>query len=155
MGQNLDQTLKRLQSLRAEVDGILAYGLREHISFDKMLDQRSKRVFGHPAWKHLPRWAHSEIEGHFAGGLRLIENTQLHNTLLLDGERLCSQIPEHDAKMKDRWVDINAQNDSPGGKPQNGVGERGMACFLVDGEWLPWRKQDRKDERVRLAALGN
>lgn len=148
----MDRINETVQSLITEVNRYLSVdGLASvyHWSFEDILDWRKTKIYGHPRWKKLPRWAQERVQS--------VVNTLWFNherrytiwTLVLDGRRYFTQSKE----LSDRHREVSEQMQAD---PEINFGAHCYAVRMPDSRivLVPYRESDRVKE-IRSGRLAS
>ena len=82
---SLDRAIERKQNLANIVCSIWFEAYRRGELHSWILEQTQSRVYGHPSWVKLPRWAQSEVQATGMAMLQAAQGWMLSNVWLHEG----------------------------------------------------------------------
>ena len=103
MGSSLDLAIDRVKAVKEDLRSLLRETWRFKLTHEDMLERRV-RLYESNTYKRLPRWAKSEVKGHFEALYNCQVDQHLFWTHVLDGERVLT----HDRRLNDRHGELDS-----------------------------------------------
>jgi hypothetical protein len=104
MASTLDRTIERVGEFKNRIRDVFRYVRFYNLTHTEYLREYSEKIYDHPDYKALPRWAVSELSG-FRDGLDDWLRADLEPRWGLGGEQFTNG-PEKEATFANRWHDV-------------------------------------------------
>lgn len=85
---SLDRAIENTQALESAMRSIFYSAKKHGHSIEKLLADRQAVIYSTEAYKKLPRWAHSELNGYFNAMFKVLQEDWTTGMYLLDDGRL-------------------------------------------------------------------